>query len=62
MRKADKDILELLAALEFGSEMNSHDVDGTDNYLGYSTTLRRLSREAGYSIPQPFDWQHHLKI
>lgn len=54
-KPADKDILETLASLEFLAEVGAGKADAQA-----VTTFRRLAREAGYEIPESFDWQEHL--
>lgn len=61
MRKADKDILCLLAALEFEANYASDDEEADPSDVESAarnvTTLRRVVREAGYEIPSDFDWE-----
>lgn len=54
MKPADKDMLETLAALEFGADM------GAEGAAQGATTFRRIAREAGYQFPTNFDWQEYL--
>jgi hypothetical protein len=65
--EADKAILDLLAALEFEADYNSDNADDQDidpdvvaQSARRATTLKRLIREAGYTMPEHFDWMRHF--
>ena len=54
LRPADNDILKALSELEFLAE---HNGDKTDQLN--VTVFRRLVREAGYELPEDFNWMDY---
>lgn len=59
VKLADKDILEALATIEFAAELDESDT-GAKPYAQCATVFRRLAREAGYKIPDAFNWSDHM--
>ncbi len=55
-KQADKDILETLAHAIFAEEVSTGETGAPQR----ATTVQRLIREAGYVLPEDFDWQDHL--
>lgn len=61
MKTADSDTLKTLADLELDCELSGgEDVNEQNRRYRIVTVFRRMVREAGYEIPDDFDYHAHL--